>query len=265
MDFNRTTLIQKIMAKGIILTPFEAIHLKYLSRKGTLNELINVARTDDPYKALEERTGPISPYMVSYFTQKAQEESPDEYRIYNSVYEALISEDENCSKRAYMGLMLITQLRVIKAEFQTSFPEKTRKSLLEFDSYSYYHQDIKTFTEVLNTLGETFQFFIQNINSILTLNYFLSRLIDLDDLNCLRYLRMWLSKPKSNYEEDFEHLNGAYLCCSPEIIKVVLDRNHKNFVSFMERRYGRLPISFEEESLRYVHSIINETITMASQ
>lgn len=265
MDFNRTTLIQKIMAKGVILTPFEAIQLKYLSRKGTLNELINVARSEDPYKALEQRTGPISPYMVSFFAQKAEEESPDDYRIYNSAYEALITEDENCSKRAYMGLMLITQLRLIRAEFQTSFTEETGKSLLEFDSYSYYHQDIKTFTEVLNTLGETFQFFIQDIDSILSLNYFLSRLMDLEDLQCLRYLAMWLSKPKSNYNEDFEYLNGAYLCCTPEIIKIVLDRHHKNFVNFMERRYGRLPMSFEEESQKYVQGIIDETIQIASK
>lgn len=257
MDFNRTTLVQKIMAKGVILSPFEAIHLKYLSRKGILSDLINVARTDDPYKAIEERTGPISPYMVSYFAQRAQAESPDEYRIYNSAYESLISEDENCSKQAYMGLMLITQLRLIKAEFQNYFPTRTSGSLLEFDSYSYYHQDIKTFSQVLNTLGETFQFFIQDIDSVLTLNYFLSRLIDLEDLNCLRYLRMWLSKPKSNCDQDFEHLNGAYLCCSPEIINLVLDRNHKNFISFMERRYGRLPMNFEVESLKYVQDVLS--------
>lgn len=265
MDLNRTPLIQKIIAKGIVLTPFEAIQLKYLSRKGILNDLINAERSQDPYKSIEEASGPISPFMVQFIAQKAEEESPEEYRHYNFAYRSMFDQDADSSKRGYMGLMLITQLRLIKAEFQSYFPNKTKKTLLDFDSHSYYHEDTKTFTQTLETLAETFRYFIQDIDNILTLNYYLSQLVELKDFVCLELLKRWLSKPKSNYEEDFKYLNGAYLCCNQKMIQLILDRNHQSYVGSLERSVGRLPMDFTQESLRYVQATINETITTGSK
>jgi hypothetical protein len=259
MDLNRTTLIQKVISKGVILTPFEAIHLKYLSRKGILNDLINIEKSSDPYLAAEKTNGPISPYMLDFIVQRTKKSAWEDYHKYNSVYEYLIDQDENSSKRGSMGLMLITQLRLIRAEFSNSLNNKINKPLLDFSSYSYYHQDIKTFSETLKTLGQVFKLFIQDIDDILTLNYFLSKLIDIKDFTCLEFLKKWLSKPKDD-QKDFEHMNGAYLCCSPEIIQLILDKNHQNYVYSLERRVGKLPVGFEEESLLYVQNIIKETI-----
>lgn len=263
MDLNRTTLIQKVIAKGVILTPFEAIQLKYLSRKGILNELINTELSSDMYKTLEETSGPISPFMVNFICQRAREDSPDEYDKYNFAYEGILGQDDDSLKRGYMGLMLITQLRLIKAEFQNIFPEKFKKPLIDFDSYSYYHQDIKTFTQVLETLGVTFRLFIQDIDNILTLNYYIGSLVELEDLDCLKLLKMWLSKPKSNHDEDFEHLNGAYLCCDEKIISLVLNNNHQSHFHCIERRVGKLPMDFESESLKYVQRTIKDIVNSA--
>lgn len=89
--------------------------------------------------------------------------------------------------------------------------------------------------------------------------------MDIEDFNCLRLLKMWLNKPASpDKSEDFEHLNEAYLCCSPEIIQVILDRNHHNYVMSLERRLGKLPLNFEEESLKYIRDVIKETVKVAS-
>lgn len=265
MDLNRTSLIQKIIAKGIVLTPFEAIQLKYLSRKGTLNDLIRAEKSRDLYKSIEEANGPISPFMIQFMVQKAEEESPVEFRHYNYAYKSMFGQDETSAKRGYLGLMFITQLRLIKAEFQNYLPKTANKSLLDFDSYSYYHEDIKTFKQTLEALAETFQYFIQDIDNILTLNYYLSQLVEHGDFMSLELLRMWLSKPKYSYEENFKYLNGAYLCCNQKNIQLILNKNHQSYVWSLERHVGKLPIDFAQESLRYVQTTICETIATGSK
>lgn len=260
MAINNTSLIQKIISRRLTLTPFEAIHLKYLFRKGILENLINTDKSKDLYQEVDEINKPLSNYMVEFLVQRTREKSPDIYRKYNLAYEYMIDQDENSSKRGYMGLMLITQLRLIKSEFHNYFPKKTTKPLLDFDSYSYYHQDVKTFTDILKTLGETFRLFIQDIDNVLILNFFLRQLVETEDFICLKLLKMWLSKPKSNYDQNFEYMNGAYICCSPEIIQLILDKNHQNYVESIERKIGKLPTGFAEESLYYVQDIIKEVL-----
>jgi hypothetical protein len=258
MDLNKTSLIQKIISKGVVLTPFEAIQLRYLARKGILNDLINVEREANPYLAAERATGPISPVMVNFMVQQTRAESPDEYQEYNFAYESMLDQDSNSTKQAYKGLMLITQLRLIKAEFQAAPLSKTKGSLLDFDSYSYYHHGTKTFTQTLESLGDTFKYFIQDIDNILTLNCYLHELAELKDFQCLSLLKLWLSKPIKSHDRDFEYLNGAYLCCNSEMINLVLDRNHQNYVDGLERHVGHISIDFAENSLKYVKSVLGD-------
>lgn len=265
MDLNRTTLIQKLISKGVKLTPFEAIHLKYLFRKGILNDLIGVEKTKNPYKTAEETRGPISSIMLDFLVQQTKNSSWEEFHRYNTAYEYLIDQDGNSSKMGSMGLMLITQLRLIKAEFKNSIYKKEKiKPLVDFSSYSYYHQETKTFIETLETLGQVFKLFIQDIDNILTLNFYLNQLIEIEDLDCLRFLKMWLSKPEDN-QEDFEYMNGAYLCCSPEIIQIVLDQNHHNYMYNFETKLGKIPVGFENESLSYVQSVIKEILSSVNK
>lgn len=261
MDNNRTSLIQKIIAKGVTLTPFEAIHLKYLARKGILNDLINVEKADDPYLVAEEANGPLSPFMVDYLAGRAAEESPELYRTYNHAYEYMLDQDNSSEKWGYKGLTLLTQLRLTKSEFLRCIKKGVFIPILNFPSYSYLHQAEAPYQQTLDTLGETFRYFIQDIDDIISLNFFLHELMEPEDFNCLRLLKMWLNKPISTGNaENFEHLNGAYLCCNPEIIQIILDKNHHNYVTSLERRLGSLPLDFEEESLRYVKKTIAETI-----
>lgn len=257
MDLNRLKLIQKVMQSGVTLTPYEAIHLKYLMKRGLLDEAIRLAKSDDVYRDVENIRSGLTPTMANFIIRQAAEASPEEYEDLDFAYENMLRQDEGSAKNGYCGLMLLTQLRLTRAEFNRRHP---RKSLLDFDSYSYYHQDIKTFNEVLGSLGENFKFLIMDIDNILTLNYFLNKLIELDDLVCLKHLKMWLSKPRSNYDEDFEFMNGAYLCCSSEIINIILDQNHQSFVNNIEGDLGGLPTDFAESSLRYVKEVLNGII-----
>lgn len=60
-----------------------------------MNDLINAERSQDPYKAIEEASGPISPFMVQFIAGKAEEESPDEYRHYDYAYRSMFGQDED--------------------------------------------------------------------------------------------------------------------------------------------------------------------------
>lgn len=259
MDFNRSPLIQKLINKGLVFTPSEAIQLKYLSRKGILNDLIQAEKAVDPYKFTEETTGPISQIWVDFLVGRSAEEFPDRYRTYNHAYEFMLDQDRCSENQGYRGLMLLTQLRLTKSEHQRYMNKDVFIELSYFPSYSYVHQSEAPYQQVLHLLGETFKYFIQDIDNILSLNFYLHELMDIEDFSCLRLLKMWLNKPaSSDKSEDFEHLNEAYLCCSPEIIQIILDKNHHNYIMSLERRLGKLPLDFEEESLRYVKKTITE-------
>lgn len=260
MDTNRTRLIQKVVQSGTKLTPYEAIHLRYLMKKEILNEAMHIVSSSDVYKEVENIRSSLTPVMSDFIIRQTAEDSPDEYENLDFAYESLFQKDEDSIKRGYCGLMLLTQLRLTRAEFANDNSKKGRKRILDFESYSYYHQESKTFTETLGTLGETFKLFVMDIDIVLTLNYYLNKLIELEDLTSLKYLKMWLSKPNSNQSKDFGHLNGAYLCCSPEIINTVLDQNHKNYINNIQWDLGGLPSDFAENSLRYIKDVLNEII-----
>lgn len=260
MDLNRNTLIQKIITKGVILTPFESIHLKYLSRKGLINSLIEIEKTNNPHIGVNRINTPISPYMVSFIANRAAQASPDLYRQYNYAYMAIFDHDSNSEKRGYMGLMLITQLRLIRSEYQRSFRQLKNITLLDASAYSYYHLKQTTFTQTLDVLAQTFKYFIWDIDIILTLNYYLRQLIELEDLSCLKLLRAWISKPRESVDDEFTYLNGAHLCCSESNIKLLLDQHHQSFVSSLETKLNSLPIDFGEGSKQYVLNTMKQIV-----
>lgn len=259
---DKTSIIRKILNKGIILTPFEAIQLKYLSEKGLLEELINIERSKNPYIVIQEGQSSMSPYYVNYIIGRTREDNPDVFSSYNFAYNALFEEDKQGERLGYKGLMLLSHLRMIRAEYGFSITYgKPATDLFGYQIYSYYHQGNVTFTDVLASLGETFSLFIKNIDNILTLNYFLERIVDINDLLSLRLLKMWLNKPENSEDYgDVDHLNGAYLCCTKENIENLLNDNHPDFIEGIRLRIRDLPSTFSESSLSYVKDVIFEII-----
>lgn len=279
MDNSRTSLIHKVVTKGTVFTPMETMHLKYLSRKGILKELVDVEAQSNPYIAVQEAESIISPYYISFLIDRVQREDPELYSSCNYAYEHLLDLDDGIGRLGYKGLALLTQLtsmrhehfvRLIisddsekkKQQIANGFKNITHPPIMDFSTYSFVHQKEVTFTEILSLLGETFKYFIKSIDNILTLNYYLNQLIDLEDLECLRFLKMWLNngiKPDSE-----EHLkpffNAARLCCDHSLVLYVLNDNHQNYVDSFSREVKNLPMSFGESSLQYVKDTIAATI-----
>lgn len=269
---NRTSLIKKIVLKSSVLTPFEAIHLKYLSRKGILNELVDIEKKANPYVSAQEVRGSLSPYMVNFIVGQVYRENPQLYTTYNYAYEELFDQDDSIPKLGYKGLALLTQLISMRHEYfvclifdseskedeqqiGNKFKEFLHTPIMDFSSYSFIHKEEVTFTEVLKTLANTFRYFIMSIDNILTLNYLLEQLIDLDDLECLQFLKMWLN---NNSLKPF--FNAAKICCRTSNISYILNRNHQNYVESISLHIKDLPISFGHNSLQYVKNTITKTI-----
>lgn len=262
MYINRTSIIQKVLAKDSVITAFEAIYLKYLARKGILNDLMDVERASNPYLVARETRGPISSFMLDFIVRKVSEDDPDSYRKYNFAYTYIVNQDSNSEKLGYRGIALINQLRLMKLEYSQSMVVRSGISLENFESYSYLDQKQSSFIEILATLGETFKYFLMDIDNILTLNYYLNQIIKLEDLSCIQLLKMWLSQPlDADDREEFSRLNGAYLCCTKDNIECVLNDNHHNFAESLKRSISDLPVSFEEQSLEYVKQQVERIVS----
>ncbi len=263
MSNTRTALIKKILTNRFpILTPFEAVHLKYLVRKEMLEELINAERHANPYMYAQEATGGISPHYVDLLVRRTASDEPELFKSYFRAYENIFYDDSNNEKLGYKGLTLLTQLRLIRCERSSQILLGKLHALDNFTSYSNLHQKPVTYLEVLGTLVNTFRYFVFSIDSILTLNFYLKEMIDLDDLSSLNHLKMWLKDEVThlNDEKSKKLSNEAHLCCDPKNIQQLLNENHQNYVDGLRRRYTNIPSAFAEDSLIYVKNVLSETV-----
>ena len=279
MNSTRSPLIQKLITGETKLTPYEAIHLKYLSEKGTLEALIDVEKQTDPYKFAREARGSISPYFVGFMIQWAKDKDPDLFRSYNKAYEALQNEDKYSAINGFKGLTLLTQISLMRQEHSNhtflsreyqmnkleiikQFQNTDYMPVTDFESYSFIHQKYVPFMVIVASLGHTFRYLYSSIDNILTLNYYLDKMVDIEDLQCLQYLKMWLNDGTANLREgEKPFFNGAEACCEQKSINIVLDKNHNNFVNHIGEFIPNLPASFAENSLQYVKDITNQTIS----
>lgn len=261
MMSNQSSVIQKIISKKLELTPAEAIHLKYLSRKGVLEELVSVELEANPYIATQKAEGPISPYKADFLVNLVAQNNPETFNSYNYAYEQILQQDSNSEKRGYEGLALLTQIRLMKYEYLELVNPNKPIDFPKFESYSFLHEKQVNYSLVLSNLYQVFKYFLQDIDIILTLNFYLGRLFQPEDLTCLDLLKKWLQKP-ANYlkEEGFIALHEAFLCCDSENINTVLNKNHPKYVESVTRMLRNLSADFLDSSLQYVNDIISKTI-----
>lgn len=250
---NKASLIRKVTSRNS-LTPFETIHLKHLIRKSTLENLINVENEKNPYIASQNVSEAIPSYYLDLSILRFAKDDLIQYRSYEYVYRKLFEYDNNSEILGYKGLMLLTQLRIIKLEYGQYLSQSNLIDLMEYYSFSSFNQKERNYKEVLGDLGKTFKYFLKDIDNVLTLNYVLNQLIDLDDLSCLRLLKMWLNP--ENYKETI--LSEAEFCFDDKLIELVLNENHSNYVRSLKSKFVNLPINFSEDSLNYVKSVLKE-------
>lgn len=275
------SFIRKIISKGVLLTPHEAIHLKYLSRKGILQRLIKQEMQTNTYQAVNESVSVISPPVVRFMCQCAQLKDPKAYAEINNAYEQLFNLDDHLGTLGYKGLTLLTQLTSMRNEYfvrlmldEQPVPSKEKIDealgdfvhlpIMNFSSFSFVHQKDAQFIEVVRTLREIFSDFMKCVDNILTLNFYLDELVDLNDLDCLRYLQMWLSDGKGTENYIKPYFNAMRLFCNESHVMEILDDNHTKYIKFLGDQIN-LSASFEDSSLQYIKDVIKKTTSLSNE
>jgi hypothetical protein len=280
MDNNRKSLIHKIFSKDVVFTPLEAVHLKYLSRKGLLKELADVEAKSNPYIAAQGASSKMSSFYIGFLVNRVRQEDPELFHSYNYAYEQLLNLDDGIGRLGYKGLALLTQLTSMRHEYfvrlilsddsekmmqqlKNDFKNVASPLIMRFSTYSFVHQKEVTYEETLASLGNTFQYLIRSIDNILTLNYYLDKLIDLEDLECLLFLKKWLNNGSKLDNEGYPKpfFNAARLCCSEANILRILNDDHQDYVDEFSDGIKNIPMSFGESSLQYVKETIITTIS----
>lgn len=134
-------------------------------------------------------------------------------------------------------------------------------TLSDYIGYSHIHHKAMTFLEVYESFALSFHTFAQFIDNILTLNYYLNELYSLEELKCLKVLKMWFSnRPKTPQELEeekiFPRCEEGHACYNP-LFSLIFEQNHPKFVDYIRKNTpAQLPTEFKNNSLGYVKDIV---------
>jgi hypothetical protein len=276
---NKKSLVTKIIEKGII-TPYEAIHLQHLNTKNARDQLKNMDLSGNYYLRAEELSELVPPPLLKQVLTFRNEQDGRLYEAYQWVGNDMGSFESRVGEIGYKGLALLNEIRYMRSEnclkivLDMDQKKPVTGSLFEYKTYSRVNQKRVTFNEVLGSFGVTFRLLITTIDIILTENYYLQNLFDLDDLDCLMYLKMWLGQESQEEDPDEEDepmspfFNITRACCR-DALDFILDDHHPKIVELIRVKtnsfgINNLPTNFEKGSLDYVKETIKMTVDSIS-
>lgn len=276
MDNNyKKSLILKIANKGVI-TPYEAIHLQHLNNQYRKKQIANLQPSENIYEDYENIEPLIPGYLLDHILSFTQKQDCDLYNAYNWVANDITNLEKAIGEIGYKGIALLNEIKYARDEWciraieDIDLKRPAREKIMEYEVYSRVNQKRITFTEILESLGITLSTLMISIDIILTNNYYLQNLFELEDLNCLKYLKMWLKE--ENYEgmtteDKEEELPPFYLikgCFENGDMYFIFDENHPKNIGLMRNRidsFGlNLPSDFEQNSLNYVKETVKKIV-----
>lgn len=273
MDNNKKSLVTKIIEKGII-TPYEAVHLQHLNTKNARDQLRNLDLSGNFYLKAEQIPELVSPSLLKQVLTFKNIPDGQLYETYQWAGNDLANQEAHIGEIGYKGLALLNEIRYMRSEnslrvvVDAHLKSPIIGDLFEYRTYSRVNQRNMTFNDILGSFGTTFRILITAIDAILTDNYYLQNLFDLEDLDCLKYLRMWLRQ--ESLEEDLSEeepmtpfFNITQACCK-KTLDEILDDNHAKFTEMMRMKINSFGISlqtsFEKNSLEYVKETIKDIV-----
>lgn len=263
------TLIQKVASKSV-LTPFEAIKIQRLNGKHKRQKAEKqIGSMENPYVDLDKVNGILSKYDIDRILLFHRSHEKNEYDSYRWAANELIDLDLLAESEGYKGLSLLLELSNIRSECIGVMMIKQRQkepitgTLSDYIGYSHIHHKAMTFLQVYESFALSFHTFAQFIDNILTLNYYLNELYSLEELKCLKVLKMWFSnRPKTPQEIEEERMFPRYekghACYNP-LFYLIFERNHPKFVDYIRQNTpAQLPTDFRINSLEYIKEVIDK-------
>src|SRR5690606_20055960 len=89
MSYSISTLIQKFITNKLELNPFELFHLKHLSDKEVLADLIATEVKSNPYLDLQEAEGVLPKFSLHILSKRVSVNFPTQYRSCKYAFEYL--------------------------------------------------------------------------------------------------------------------------------------------------------------------------------
>lgn len=268
MEHTKQSLIAKIAGKGII-SPFEAIYLQYLNRKHMQEEELDVEKWENIYIAAENVSELFSQQGLKNILTFQSLNDATLYDSYRWAANYMTKLDTHVGDIGYRTIALLNELRLMRNENVMRITRDLRESkevggtLFEFTAYSQVHGKVITFEEAIASFTESLSLLLMSIDNILTLNYYLKTMVEQEEFNCLRFLRMILSEEKQTTEDEEDPLNVTQLFYK-QLVVPIIETNHEKFIEFMKREFSSFNITFDdafqEGSLLYVRKSLPEIV-----
>lgn len=277
MDNNKKSVVTRIIEKGVI-TPYEAIHLQHLNSKDAREQIMNMDMSGNYYLKAEEISELVPPFLLKQVLTFHNEQDGRLYEAYQWAGNDLANYETRIGEIGYKGLALLNEIRYMRSEnslrvvVDADLHKPIVGDLFEYTTYSRVNQKRMTFNEVLGSFGTTYRILITTIDIVLTENYYLQNLFDLEDLDCLKYLKMWLRQESPekdlNEEEPMTPFFNITQACCKDTLDPILDDHHQKFTEMMRAKIDSFGIGltkdFEERSLEYVKETIRSIVESTS-
>src|SRR3989338_5834937 len=266
MENTKQSLIAKIVRKGII-TPYEAIYLQYLNRKHMQEQELDVEKWENIYIAAENVSELFSQPDLKNILAFQSLNDATLYDSYRWAANYMTKLDTHTGDIGYRATALLNELRLMRSENAMLITRNLRESkaiegtLFEFTAYSQTYGKVITFEESIALFTESLSLLLMSIDNILTLNYYLKTMVEQEEFNCLRFLRMILSEERQTTKDEEDPLNVTQLFYK-QLVDPIIETNHEKFIEFMKREFSSFSITlddtFQEGSLLYVRKSLPE-------
>ena len=256
---NNQSLISKITSKKILI--------QYLDRKHLSESRPNIKEWPNPYLAVENIPSLLTSQQLNEILMIRDPKKRNAYTCYQEAFNLLIELDDKSAEEGNKGLALLNELRYCQSDLAIHLlvdeEENIEVDIGKFTIYSYIHNKKMTRFDLIESFGHTFRDFIIITDNILTLNFYLEEMVDVDELKCLKYLSQWFGGGGESIEGLLKQLNITQICYD-NIFSAIVDQNHPEFVELFRMKANKkgyqLFHNFKEDSMSYVKNTIAEIL-----
>ncbi len=270
---NKKSLISKIVAKGVI-TPYEAIYLQHLNNEYVKSKFEYIDPTGNFYLDSEKIEELVSPYLLNQLLSFSSRYDCNLYDLYRCIACELVCFEDAANEIGYKGIALLNEMRYFRDENFMKVLESLElkkqyvpTNLFKYETYSRVNQKHVTFEDLLGNFGLTFKELIMDIDIVLTCNFYLQNMFDIDNFKCLKCLKMWLAGDRIDenvLDEDnitIPIFDIVQKTCEDSIDQI-LDYNHPKYVEMIKEKARAFnietPAGFEERSLEFIKDLLSK-------
>jgi hypothetical protein len=250
-----------------VLTPYEAIQLQYMNLRQMRNRVSDALSLSNLYTMAEEAHSIYSPTQLKQLLSFPTLRDAQEYDAYKWAADLLLRYDDKSDAIKDRYLAICAELRYFRDEhlikLLTNEESQKLQPLNEFVAYSKLYQSELPFHELIESHTITAKTLFIAADNTLTLNYFLSGMVETPDLSCMKNIKWILTKEKEREDSittPFGITNGG----AKMILGSTIGINHSIFVQYMIEQLSifswKLSPMFENESANYVKKLVEDEI-----